>query len=55
VCLVHDPRHPMHKLYTVKYLGNTVGGARTVYVNVSSEELLQVTHEMITKHELRGQ
>eukprot|EP00161_Ancyromonas_sigmoides_P008904 TRINITY_DN220_c0_g1_i4.p2 TRINITY_DN220_c0_g1~~TRINITY_DN220_c0_g1_i4.p2 ORF type:complete len:275 (+),score=130.44 TRINITY_DN220_c0_g1_i4:950-1774(+) len=51
VCLVHDPRHPTHKLYTVKYLGNTVGGARTVYVNVSSEELLQVTHEMITKHD----
>ncbi len=36
VCLVHDPRpaNPTGQTYTVKYLGNVVGGAPVVYLNV---------------------
>jgi bleomycin hydrolase len=36
VCLVHDPRptSPRNRTYTVKYLGNVVGGDRVIYLNV---------------------
>lgn len=36
ICLIHDPRpqHPVNHLYTVKYLGNVVGGDPIAYVNV---------------------
>lgn len=35
-CLVHDPRpsNPPGRTYTVRFLGNIVGGARVVYLNV---------------------
>lgn len=35
VCLIHDPRpnHPLNHAYTVKYLGNVVGGRPTEYLN----------------------
>lgn len=35
VCLIHDPRpdHPLGKPYTVKFLGNVVGGHPTRYLN----------------------
>lgn len=35
VCLIHDPRpgHPLNAVYTVKYLGNVVGGRPTEYLN----------------------
>nr|XP_053766634.1 bleomycin hydrolase isoform X2 [Desmodus rotundus] len=35
VCLVNDPRpqHKYNKLYTVEYLGNMVGGRKTLYNN----------------------
>lgn len=41
VCLIHDPR-PMHeynRLYTVRFLGNVVGGAPIAYVNVDLETM----------------
>src|SRR5690606_15959680 len=36
VCLVHDPRptSPVGRTFTVKYLGNVVGGAPVRYLNV---------------------
>jgi bleomycin hydrolase len=36
VCLVHDPRatSPVGRTFTVEYLGNVVGGARVMYLNV---------------------
>ncbi|MFH1421463.1 MAG: C1 family peptidase [Planctomycetota bacterium] len=39
VCLVHDPRksNPYSKLYTVKYLGNVVGGEIVTYLNIDIE------------------
>ncbi|KAI6074372.1 Bleomycin hydrolase [Aix galericulata] len=35
ICLVNDPRpqNPYNKLYTVEYLGNMVGGRKTLYNN----------------------
>jgi bleomycin hydrolase len=35
VCLIHDPRpgHDLNSLFTVKYLGNMVGGRPTEYLN----------------------
>src|SRR6185312_3740129 len=35
VCLIHDPRpgHTLDTAYTVKYLGNVVGGRPTEYLN----------------------
>ncbi|KAI5268624.1 bleomycin hydrolase [Manis pentadactyla] len=35
ICLVNDPRpqHKYNKLYTVEYLGNMVGGRKTLYNN----------------------
>ena len=35
ICLVSDPRpqNPYGKLYSVEFLGNVVGGKRTVYNN----------------------
>jgi len=36
VCLIHDPRpkHEFNRLYTIKFLGNVVGGDPIAYVNV---------------------
>ncbi len=34
VCLVHDPRNPYGKTYTVDFLGNVVDGAQVKYLNV---------------------
>lgn len=36
VCVVHDPRkdHPVNRTYTVEFLGNVVGGARVIYLNI---------------------
>ncbi len=36
VCLIHDPRpgHDFNRAYTVKFLGNVVGGRPTEYLNV---------------------
>lgn len=41
VCLIHDPRpeHPENRLYTVKYLGNMVGGKRIEYLNTNLDTM----------------
>ena len=41
VCLINDPRpgHDFNRLYTVKFLGNVVGGAPIAYVNVDLDTM----------------
>lgn len=49
VCLIHDPR-PMHeynRLYTVKYLGNVVGGKPIAYVNVDLKTMKKAASAQI--------
>ena len=55
VCLVHDPRvsHPYGHLYTVEYLGNIVGGQRTLYNNQPLRVLKQAVYDSIAADEVR--
>ncbi|BCJ29931.1 C1 family peptidase [Actinocatenispora sera] len=48
VCLVHDPRNPTGRTYTVEYLGNVLGGAPVVYLNVDMAVLKDVAAKTIT-------
>jgi bleomycin hydrolase len=43
VCLIHDPRpdHRYNEVYTVRLLGNVVGGREVEYVNVDLETMKQ--------------
>lgn len=45
VCLINDPRseHEYYKLYTVKYLGNIVGGKQVKYLNVPVQDMKNAT------------
>ena len=49
VCLIHDPRpqHSFNKLYTVKFLGNVVGGEPIAYVNVDLGTMKRAAIEQI--------
>jgi bleomycin hydrolase len=47
VCLVHDPRNPYGKTYTVDYLGNVVGGEPVVYLNVDIQLLKDITQKTL--------
>jgi bleomycin hydrolase len=49
VCLVNDPRkeHPFNRTYTVEFLGNVVGGAPVVYLNVEIEAMKQIAMRTI--------
>ena len=49
VCLINAPTQdkPYNKLYTVQYLGNTVGGQIVRYLNVDIETLKKATADMI--------
>jgi bleomycin hydrolase len=53
VCLVHDPRvsHPYGRLYTVQYLGNIVGGQKTLYNNQPIRVLKQAVYDSIAGDE----
>ena len=42
VCLVHDPRHPTGRTYTVQYLGNVLGAPPVVYLNVGMDVIKQI-------------
>ncbi len=55
VCLVHDPRvsHPYGRLYTVQYLGNIVGGQKTLYNNQPIRVLKQAVYDSIAGDEVR--
>jgi bleomycin hydrolase len=47
VCLVHDPRHPYGKTYTVDFLGNIVGGEPVVYLNVDIQLIKDITQKTL--------
>jgi bleomycin hydrolase len=49
VCLVHDPREssPRGLSYTVDRLGNVVGGAPVVYLNVEVELMKELTRKQL--------
>lgn len=49
VCLVNDPRpsSPYGQTYTVDYLGNVVGGAPVIYLNVDVETMKTVAQRTI--------
>ena len=49
VCLVHDPRpeNPYGQTYTVQSLGNVVGGAPVVYLNVEMDFMKSVTQKLL--------
>jgi bleomycin hydrolase len=47
VCLVHDPRNPYGKTYTVDFLGNVVGGEPVVYLNVDIQLIKDVSRQSL--------
>ena len=49
VCLVHDPREssPFGRTFTVEHLGNVVGGAPVVYLNVELDVMKQIARDVI--------
>ena len=49
VCLIHDPRpsHPFNQVYTVRFLGNVVGGEEIQYLNVPMPVLKQSAVDQI--------
>lgn len=47
VCLVHDPRSPYGKTYTVDYLGNVLGGEPVVYLNVDIQLIKDITQKTL--------
>ncbi len=53
VCLIHDPRpqHEFNRLYTVKFLGNVVGGAPIAYVNVDLQTMKKAAIAQISDGE----
>jgi bleomycin hydrolase len=51
VCLVHDPRNDYGKAYTVKYLGNVVGGRDVRYLNAPTHALRSSAIEMLKDNE----
>jgi bleomycin hydrolase len=53
VCLVHDPRasSPVGRTFTVKYLGNVVGGKMVRYLNVPIDVMKQAAMETIVAGE----
>ncbi len=50
VCLINSPKEekPYHKRYTVKYLGNIVGGQPVTYLNVPIETMIDAAKQMLT-------
>lgn len=53
VCLIHDPRpqHELNRTYTVKFLGNVVGGRQIEYLNVDLETIKQSAIKQIQSGE----
>ncbi|MHB1595146.1 MAG: C1 family peptidase [Streptosporangiaceae bacterium] len=43
VCLVHDPRNPAGRTYTVQYLGNVLGAPPVSYLNVEMRLIKDIT------------
>jgi len=53
VCLVNDPRgaHPYGRTYTVRYLGNVVGGDPVIYLNTDVPTMKRLAAETLTSGE----
>ncbi|OLY82043.1 Bleomycin hydrolase [Smittium mucronatum] len=49
VSLINDPRNAYYKLYTVKYLGNVVGGDPIKYINLPSKVLKDLASSAISQ------
>ena len=51
VCLINSPTSdkPYKRMYTVKYLGNVVGGKSVRYLNVPSDTMIEAAKQMVTK------
>ena len=50
VCLVHDPRNEVNRTYTVKYLGNVVGGNDVRYINAPMHVLKSTAISMLKEN-----
>jgi bleomycin hydrolase len=50
VCLINAPTSdkPYNSMYTVKYLGNVVGGKPVRYLNVPAETMIEAAKQMVT-------
>ncbi|PVU95262.1 hypothetical protein BB561_001909 [Smittium simulii] len=48
VSLINDPRNEYYRLYTVKYLGNVVGGTPIRYINLPIGELKTLSSQVIS-------
>ena len=55
ICIVNDPRpsNAYNKVYTVEYLGNMVGGRKTLYNNQPINILKKLAAESIKNGEVR--
>ncbi|OQY60439.1 MAG: aminopeptidase [Desulfobacteraceae bacterium 4572_88] len=53
VCLIHSPTtdKPLNTLFTVRYLGNIVGGQEVRYLNVDIEVIRRAAAEMILENQ----
>ncbi len=47
VCLVHDPRNPYGRTYTVEFLGNVVGGRRVTYLNIEMDLMKRIAQRTL--------
>ncbi|OMJ11862.1 Bleomycin hydrolase [Smittium culicis] len=46
--LINDPRNPYYMLYTVKHLGNVIGGKPIRYINVPAQKLKDLASSTIS-------
>jgi bleomycin hydrolase len=49
VCLVHDPRNPLLKTYSVDFLQNVVGGPPVIYLNIDMASMKAITQGLLEK------
>ncbi|KAJ1919072.1 bleomycin hydrolase [Mycoemilia scoparia] len=47
ISLINDPRNDYYKLYTVKYLGNVVGGVPIHYINLPVDKIKEFSSKVI--------
>ena len=47
ISLINDPRNDYYKMYTVKYLGNVVGGVPIHYINLPIEKIKELSSKVI--------
>lgn len=54
VCVINDPRknHSYHQLFTVKHLGNVVGGNPVLYLNLEIKEIKELVEKSILDNQV---